>query len=69
MSGGGAETRVSAGVGASSGLDAASVASVPVSDVPVYRRDGFNQNASLDLTAADERGVVRSTRTQPDASR
>ena len=59
MSGGGAETRVSAAVGSSSGLDAASVDSIPVSVVPVYRRDGFDQNASLEFAAADERGIVR----------
>ena len=61
MSGRGAETRVSAGVGASTGLDAATVATVPVSTVPVYRRDGYSQNAPLDLTPADDRGVVRAT--------
>ncbi len=59
MSGGGAETRVSAAIGSSSGLDAASVDSIPVSVVPVYRRDGFDQNASLELAAADESGIVR----------
>ena len=61
MSGRGAETRVSAGVGASSGLDAATLATVPVSTVPVYRRDGYDQNAPLHLTQADELGVVRLT--------
>ena len=59
MSGGGAETIVSAGVGASSGLDAASLDAIQVSTVPVYRRDGFDQNAPLELAPADDRGVVR----------
>ena len=59
MSGRGAETRVSAGVGASIGLAAATLDAITVSDVPVYRRDGFDQNASLELTAADQLGVIR----------
>ncbi|MDQ3539920.1 MAG: hypothetical protein M3440_04465, partial [Chloroflexota bacterium] len=59
MSGRGAETRVSAGVGASSGLAAATVEPVAISDVPVYRRDGYNPNAALELTQADEGGVIR----------
>jgi len=59
MAGGGSETRVSAAVGASSGLDAASLDGTAVSTVPVYRRDGFDQNASLELAPADDRGVVR----------
>ena len=59
MSGGGAETRVSAGVGASTGLTVATIDAMPVSDVPVYRRDGFDQNAPLELTEADEHGVVK----------
>ena len=64
MSGGGAETSVSAGVGASSGLDAASVEAIPVSAVPVYRRDGFDQNAPLELAAGRRsRRRSRSTRT------
>ncbi|HVJ27922.1 MAG TPA: hypothetical protein VM493_10290 [Vicinamibacterales bacterium] len=59
MSGRGADTRVSAGVGASSGLDAATVETIAVSDVPVYRRDGYNPNAALELTQADEQGVIK----------
>ncbi|MDQ3417440.1 MAG: hypothetical protein M3541_01425 [Acidobacteriota bacterium] len=59
MSGRGAETRVSAEVGASSGLAAATVETVAMSDVPVYRRDGYNPNAALELTQADESGVIR----------
>ena len=55
----GDETRVSAAVGASSGLEAGSLEAIPVSTVPVYRRDGFDQNASLELAPADEFGVVR----------
>ena len=48
-------------VGPSIGLDAATLASIPLSTVPVYRRDGFDQNAPLYLAPFDERGVVRVT--------
>ena len=61
MSGQGAETIASAPAGASVGLDASSIEWIPVSTVPVYRRDGYDQNASLDLTPADESGVVHIT--------
>jgi hypothetical protein len=61
MSGRGPETRVSAGVGPSIGLDAATLAGIPLSTVPVYRRDGFDQNAPLYLAPFDDRGVVRVT--------
>jgi hypothetical protein len=63
-SGGGPETRSSAAAGESTGAAVETVASAPISGVPVYSRTGFDPGASLDIVETDPLGVSQVSATE-----